>query len=57
MELRCFDIYGEEVFKEKVYRYQGESVVDVSGWNNGMYVAVVYINETPSSFIKFIVNH
>ncbi|MBC8487043.1 MAG: T9SS type A sorting domain-containing protein [Bacteroidetes bacterium] len=55
IELKCFDIYGELVHKEKVYRYQGESVVDVSSWKNGMYVAVVYSEGMPVGQCKFVI--
>ena len=54
IELRCFDIYGEEIHKEKVYRYQGESVVDIGSWRKGMYVAVVYSNGLPVGQCKFV---
>ena len=55
MELRCFDIYGRKVFEEKVYRYQGASIVDISRWNNGMYVGVIYSNGLPAGQCKFVV--
>ena len=55
IELRCFDIYGEEIHKEKVYRYQGESVVDIGSWRKGMYVAVVYNEGLPVGQCKFVV--
>ena len=55
MELRCFDIYGMLVHKEKVYRYQGESIVDIGSWRNGMYVAVVYSEGLPVGQCKFVV--
>lgn len=55
MELRCFNVFGELVHEERIYQYQGRSVVDVSRWNKGMYVAVVYSNGIPSGNIKFII--
>ncbi|MCD4696500.1 MAG: T9SS type A sorting domain-containing protein [Bacteroidales bacterium] len=55
IELKCFNIYGELVHKEKVYRYQGKSVVDISGRQKGMYVAVVYSNGMPAGQCKFVV--
>ncbi|MCK4819024.1 T9SS type A sorting domain-containing protein, partial [bacterium] len=55
MELRCFDIYGQLVHKERVYRYQGNSIVDVGSWSKGMYVAVVYSNGLPAGQGKFVV--
>ena len=55
MELKCFDIFGREVFKEKIYRYQGEGIVDVSGWGKGMCFAVVYADGKPIGQVKFVV--
>jgi hypothetical protein len=55
MELRCFNIYGQEVYKEKVYRYQGKSVVDVSSWQKGMYFGVLYSKGKPAGKVKFVV--
>ena len=55
MELRCFDIFGKVAHKVKVYRYQGESKVDVGNWKKGMYVAVVYSNGFPVGECKFVV--
>ena len=55
MELKCFDIFGEEVFKEKIYRYQGKSIADISGWGKGMYFAVVYADGKPVGNTKFVV--
>lgn len=55
IELRCFDIYGTEVYKERVYRCQGKSIVDVSLWKNGMYIAVVYSDGLPAGQFKFVV--
>ncbi|MCD4744862.1 MAG: T9SS type A sorting domain-containing protein [Bacteroidales bacterium] len=55
MKLQCFDIYGRKVHKEKVHRYQGESIVDVSRWNNGMYVAVVLSEGKVVGRKKFVV--
>lgn len=53
MELRCFNVFGELVYKERVYKYQGENRVDVSGWGNGMYVGVVYSNGIVVGNMKF----
>ncbi len=55
MELKCFDIYGRPVHKEKLYRHQGKSIVNVSGWQKGMYVAVVYSEGLPVGECKFVV--
>ncbi|NOX46924.1 MAG: T9SS type A sorting domain-containing protein [Chlorobi bacterium] len=55
MELRCFDIFGKVIHKEKVYRYQGESKVSLINWQKGMYVAVVYSDGFPVGERKFVV--
>ncbi len=55
MELRCFNIYGDEIHKERVYQYQGKSIVDISSWQKGMYVAVVYSDCLPVGQCKFVV--
>ncbi|MCD4737234.1 MAG: T9SS type A sorting domain-containing protein [Bacteroidales bacterium] len=57
MELKCFGIYGKEIHSEKVYRYQGKSIMDISQWQNGMYVAVVYSEGLPVGSCKFVVDH
>jgi len=55
IKLQCFDIYGRKVYEEKVYRYQGESIVNVSAWNKGLYVAVVLSEGTAVGRAKFVV--
>ncbi len=57
IELKCFGIYGEEVHKEKVYRHQGKSIVDISRWQKGMYIVVVYSGGLPVGRCKFVINH
>jgi hypothetical protein len=55
MELRCFNVYGELVHKEKVYKHQGESKVDIQNWQKGIYFATVYSNGLPVGRCKFVV--
>ncbi len=55
MELKCYDILGTQVHKEKIYRYQGKSIVDVSGWLKGIYLAVVFSNGRAVGKCKFAV--
>jgi len=55
MELRCFDIYGKEVYEGKIYRYQGKSIVNIATWQKGMYVAVIYSNGLPAGECKFAI--
>jgi hypothetical protein len=42
MELKCFDVFGREVYSEKVYQYQEASAVDVGEWSIGIYLGVIY---------------
>jgi len=55
IELKCFGIYGDQVHSEKIYRYQGKSIVDVEMWISGMYMAVIYSNGLPVGRAKFVV--
>jgi hypothetical protein len=55
IELKCFDLYGEEIFSKKVYRYQAQAVVDLTGLKQGMYVAVVYSGGLPVGECKFVI--
>ncbi len=55
MELKCFDVFGREVYAEKVYQNQGECKVNASGWNEGMYFAIIVHNSKPIGNCKFII--
>lgn len=55
MELRCFDVFGKQVYSEKVYQFQGESKVNINHWNPGIYVALVYSEGKVVGQTKFIV--
>jgi len=55
IELKCFDLYGKEIFSNKVYRHQTETVLDISTINEGMYVAVIYSNGFPVGKCKFVI--
>jgi hypothetical protein len=56
MELKCFNVYGESVHSEKVYRYQEKIAVDVSRWIKEMYVAIIYSDGLPAGRCKFVVS-
>jgi len=43
------------VHSEKIYRYQGKSIVDVEMWIPGLYMAVIYSNGLPAGRAKFVV--
>ncbi|MCD4735206.1 MAG: T9SS type A sorting domain-containing protein [Bacteroidales bacterium] len=55
MELQCFNIIGKKVHREKVYTGQGESKVDINGWPQGIYIAVIFSENRPVGRCKFIV--
>jgi len=53
--LVIYNVLGEKVHEERVYQYQGRSVVDVSRWNKGMYVAVVLSEGLLVGNCKFVI--
>ncbi len=55
IQLQCFDVYGRIIFKEKIYIAQLETEINVSYWNEGLYVAVVRSNGKVLGKVKFIV--
>ena len=54
--LAIFNIVGEKVYEEGVYRYQEESTINVQSWETGMYFAVVYSNGKPVGKCKFVIH-
>jgi len=55
MELRCMNVFGEEIYREKVFQHQGESKVNVQNWHAGIYLALVYSNGRVVGKTKFII--
>ena len=55
MQLQCFDIFGRIIFKEKIYTGQLETEINVSQWNEGLYVAVVMSEGKVLGKVKFMV--
>ena len=55
MEIKCYDLLGDLVHSEKVYRHQGMSRVSTAGWPSGMYVAIIYSNGGAVGKCKFLV--
>jgi hypothetical protein len=53
--LAIFNIFGKEMHEEKIYKHQGESIVNVQSWQKGIYFAVVYSNGLPVGKCKFVV--
>jgi hypothetical protein len=44
MLLECYNIYGQKVHSEKIYKGQQQTKLDVSNWSKGLYFAVVKSN-------------
>ncbi len=55
MELRCYDDFGRQVHHQKIYKGQQDTDVDVSGWPQGIYIAVVYSEGSARGKAKFVV--
>ena len=49
-----YNVIGKKVYEERIYRYQGESKVNTSGWQKGMYFAVVYSAGKAVGKCKFV---
>jgi len=41
IELKCFNVIGEEVYNEQVYQHQGESKLNINNWQKGIYLAII----------------
>jgi len=41
MQLECYNIYGQQVHSEKIWKGQQETRIDLHGWAKGLYFAVV----------------
>ena len=57
IELRCFNMHGKQVHSERIYRNQGESLIDVKRWPKGMCLAIVYSENRPVGRVKFVVKN
>lgn len=55
MELKCFDVFGKEIHTEVVYQFQGESELDISNWQTGVYFVIVYSDGKAVGEGKFVV--
>ena len=55
MQLKCFDVFGKEVHSEKVYQFQGASKINISKWNEGMYIAIIFSDNKVVGQSKFVV--
>jgi len=55
MLLECYNIYGQRVHNEKVYKGQQQMKLDISRWAKGLYFAVVKSNGKVAGTCKFVV--
>lgn len=55
VELRCFNLYGGEIYYEKINQFQERSIVESNAWSNGIYFAIIYSENGPVDMTKFII--
>jgi hypothetical protein len=54
MLLECYNIYGQKVHSEKIWKGQQHTKLDVSGWGKGLYFAVVKSNGKVAGTGRFV---
>lgn len=54
MLLECYNIYGQKVHSERIYKGQQQTKLDVRGWSKGLYFAVVKSNGSLAGTCKFM---
>lgn len=54
MLLECYNIYGQKVHSEKIWKGQQQTKLDVSGWSKGLYLAVVKSNGKVGGSCRFV---
>ena len=55
MQLECFDVFGHNVHKEKIYNRQLEAEINISLWNEGLFVAIIISEGKVLGKVKFVV--
>ncbi len=55
LELKVFDVFGNEVHIEKVWPRQGAALLDVSAWARGVYVAAIFSHGEMKGKCKIVV--
>jgi hypothetical protein len=53
--LAIFNVIGEQIHEERIYRHQEETTVNVQSWEKGMYFAVAYNEGKVVGKCKFVV--
>ena len=54
MLLECYNIYGQKVHSEKIWKGQQQTKLDVSGWGKGLYFAVVKSEGKVAGTARFV---
>jgi hypothetical protein len=54
MLLECYNIYGQKVHNEKIWKGQQQAKLDVSDWGKGLYFAVVKSNGKVAGTGRFV---
>jgi hypothetical protein len=55
LELKVFDVFGNEVHTEKVWPHQKAALLDVRGWARGIYVAAIFSHSEMKGKCKIVV--
>jgi hypothetical protein len=55
MILECYNIYGQKVHSEKIYKGQQQTRLNVSGWSKGIYLAIIRSNQSITGQCRFII--
>ena len=55
MELQCYNNFGRQIHRQKIYKGQQDTDVNVSAWGKGVYIAVIYSNGGAVGKVKFVV--
>jgi hypothetical protein len=56
MQLECYNIYGMQVHSEKIWKGQQETKIDLNGWANGLYFAVIKSEGKVTGKSRFVVH-
>jgi hypothetical protein len=54
-EVRCYNVYGQEVHKEMIKSKSGEYVLNTQAWKAGIYLVEIYAYRKPVGRAKFVV--
>jgi hypothetical protein len=53
--LLCYNIYGQKVHSEKIYKGQQQTRLNISGWSKGIYLAIIRNNQSITGQSRFII--